>query len=131
MRAVANQLDWADVPDDVRSFVSQRQTFVTPERQYVVHAVSVYKKVTFFLIVDDLDTPVFLPAWVFSLTSREIPSDWICNAHLGDEVELVIGPDFIARDLTAYVSLVDQEPETLDHFWRYRSTKGDRSREDE
>lgn len=121
MKAVAKKLDWNDVPEDVRPFVSQNQTFITAECEYVVYAISVYKKVSFFLVVDDLEAPVFLPSWAFSLTSKEVRSDWICNIDLGGDVELVIGPDFIARDLAAYVGMIDQETAALDRFWRYRS----------
>lgn len=122
MKVHAKELDWKDVPQEVRPFISQAQTFITPGREYVVHAVSVYKKLTFFLVVDDLETPAFLPSWAFAVTSKEIPTDWICSADLGSEVDLVLGPKFIAGDLEAYVGMIDQETELLDLFWRYCST---------
>ena len=122
MKASARKLDWATVPEEIRPFVSKGQTFTTPEKGYEVHAVSVFEKVTFFLVIDDLDTPVFLPSWAFSLTSKDVPEDWICNTDLGGEVDLVIGPEFIARDLEAYIAMIDQETKPLNLFWRRASS---------
>jgi hypothetical protein len=121
MKALAEELDWSDLPLDVRPFLSEKQTFVTVEREYEVYAISIYKKVPFLLVVDDLGTPVFLPSLAFSLISNELRNNWMCNMHLGGEVDLVIGPDFIARDLGAYVAMIDQETEALQQFWLYRS----------
>jgi hypothetical protein len=121
MKAIAKTLDWDDIPVDVQSFISEKQTFLTPEQEYIIYAVSVYKSVPFFLVVDDLEMPVFLPTFIFSVIANEPWSGWICNVNLGAEVELVLGPDFIARDLGAYVAMIDQETPALDSFWRYRS----------
>jgi hypothetical protein len=84
-----------------------------------VCGISVYKKVLFFLIVDDLKIPVFLPRWLFQVEEKSIPADWICSAALGADVDLVAGPEFVARDLEAYVSVVDQVPESVDAIRRY------------
>lgn len=117
MKAVAKKLDWNQLPDEVQPFVSRTQTFITPGAHYVVHGVSVYKRLPFFLVVDDTEAPVFLPSWIFSLTSTELPKDWICNVGLGDDVDVVLGPEFIARNIDAYVGMIDQETDLVDQFW--------------
>jgi hypothetical protein len=121
MQATANEVDWARVSDPIRPFTSRTQTFVTPGRSYAVHAISLYEGVVFFLIVDDMDTPTFVPARLFTLDPSGMPPDWVCNASLPGGVDLVLGPDFIARDIDAYTSMIDQETDQIARFWRHVS----------
>src|SRR5258708_1620663 len=61
------------------SFVSPSQTFLSSTKHYEVYAVSVYDTVVFVQVLDDLDTPVFLPRVLFNVVESTIPDDWICN----------------------------------------------------
>lgn len=114
MDAVARELDWTTIPEAVRPFAKPGQTFVTPGRAYAVLAVSLYKDVTFLLVVDDTGEPGFVPAWCFAVRSTEVPAGWICNVGLGEGVDLVLGPPIVARDLSAYSAVVDHEPDVMD-----------------
>ncbi len=117
MQVKALNIDWKNVPPEVKPFISHTQTFITPGKEYPAYALSIYVKVVFLLIIDDLETPVFLPSWLFEIVSPDIPKDWICNLRVDDDVDMVIGTEFIAKDLEAYNSLADQEPEQLDRVW--------------
>ena len=59
------------------------------------------------LVVDGSGAPAFLPEWLFGVVDAKVSGDWICNVSLGDELDLVLGPPFIARDLSAYNGLID------------------------
>lgn len=117
MQVKARNIDWEKVPIEVKPFISSTQTFITSGKEYSAFALSCYMKVIFLLIIDDLDTPAFLPSWLFEIISSDIPKDWICSLRVDDDIDMVIGPEFIAKDLEAYNSLVDQEPEQLDRIW--------------
>ena len=119
MKAIART--WREPPEDLRRWVEPRtQLFVTTGSEYEVFAVSVYEGTAFFLVIDDLDTPVFLAAWLFEVSDPVVPASWICNVNLGNEVTLVAGPEFIAKDLKAYNRMVDQEIEIVEKLRRSR-----------
>lgn len=117
MKVKGLNIDWDKVPSEVEPFISPNQTFITSGKEYSVYALSIYSKVVFILVIDDLDTPVFLPTWIFETISTYIPENWICNLKLSDDVEMVLGPEFLAKDLEAYSRMIDQETEQLDQFW--------------
>jgi hypothetical protein len=117
MRVRGINFDWDNLETNLISFVSKTQTFVTPGKEYEVHAVSVYKKVVFLLLVDDINTPIFIPAPLFEIISSEIPSDWKCNLIGRLDLELIMGPDFLSKDLDAYIGIVDQDAELLTKLW--------------
>ena len=110
-------IDWNSLAEEIQPFVSESQTHLTAETEYVVHALSVYKKVVFVLVIDDIETPVFLPALLFETICKDVPVDWQCNSMLGSDVDLVIGPEFLSRDLDAYVGMIDQDADLVASFW--------------
>ena len=73
MRVRGINFDWDNLEANLIHFVSKTQTFVTPGKEYEVYAVSVYKKIVFLLLVDDINTPIFIPAPLFEIISSEIP----------------------------------------------------------
>ena len=113
----ALDVDWKKIPSEVEPFISQKQTFITPGKEYTVCSLSLYNKVLFALVVDDLNTPVFLPAYIFKIVNTVVPGDWICNLGLGGGVEMVIGPEFIAKNIDTYDSMVDQEADQVEKLW--------------
>ena len=117
MQLKALNIEWDKVPSELESFISPNQTFITPGKEYFVYALSIYIKIVFALVIDDLNTPVFLPASIFETISPEVPCDWICNLGVDDDLEMILGPEFIAKDLEAYSSMVDQESDQVERFW--------------
>lgn len=118
-------------PDEAR-YVSPSQTFLTADRDYDVHAVSVYDRVVFLLVIDDQSTPVFLPRALFEVVDPGVPTDWICNSFPEGPVQLVLGPAFIAKDLDAYDAMIDQRAAQVSQFWqRARSLRAQAPEEDE
>ena len=119
MKAIAIELQAQDLPPALRPFVPQKQPFLTLGRQYVIYAVSIYQSAPFVLIIDDSDLPVFKSASLFQLVTRGIPRDWICNINLGSGVDLVLGPEFLARDLDSYNRMIDQDAAQISRFWSH------------
>jgi hypothetical protein len=113
---------------DEASFFSPQQTFLSSGKDYVVHAVSVYRGVAFVQIVDDDDTPVFLPRALFETVATDVPHDWICSLFPEDPVQLVLGPAFMAKDLAAYEAMVDQERAQVERFWGRIESADERTR---
>ncbi len=118
MRVRAVDIDWNYLAADIEPFVSKSQTFITTGVEYEVHALSVYRRVVFVLIVDDTKNPAFIPSLLFETLSTDIPADWMCNLIGESGVDLVIGPGFVAQDLEAYSSMIDQETNPITRFWQ-------------
>lgn len=98
-------------------YITAAQTFLSEGKQYEVHAVSVYDGVCFLLVVDDLSSPSFEPRALFDVRDSSIPSDWICNTFPTGPVQMVMGPEFIARDVDSYDGMIDQREEQVARFW--------------
>ena len=94
-----------------------RHAHVTPGVEYDVHALGVFDGHVSFLIVDDRGEPSWDTAWVFDQVDSTIPDDWICSV-LREGPELLMGPDFIARDWHTYGAFAECEPEPLRLFWK-------------
>lgn len=99
-------------------YVSPSQIFLSSSKDYEVHAVSVYDNVSFAMIVDDKDTPIFLPRVLFDVVDKEIPDDWICNMFPTGSIQLVVGPEFLAKDLASYNAMIDHEPFQVQSLWQ-------------
>jgi hypothetical protein len=117
MQAVARQVDEESLPDSVAKFATPGQVFITAGRRYEVHAIAVFDGRASFQVVDDLRYPAWYPAWLFDVTDSALPPDWICNVFR-EEPALVIGPEFVARDLAAYQGMVELFADKVDLFWK-------------
>jgi hypothetical protein len=115
------------LPDEA-AFVSPAQMFLSPGRDYVVYAISVFDKVAFVQIVDDKDTPVFLPRALFEMVVADIPNDWICTIFPAGPVQLVLGPTYVAKDIDSYNAMIDQEAAQVERFWRRVASDTDGAR---
>ncbi len=114
MKASAREFSWEAVPSSVQPYLKEDQVSVSPGWQYRVHAVSMYRGTTFLLLIDDLQSVVFLPAWAFDITDKSLEPDWILSLELGGGVSFVLGPEAVAADLPSYSRFVDQEPDAVD-----------------
>lgn len=99
-------------------YISRGQIFLSPGKSYEVYVVSVYDGVVFMQVVDDLETPIFLPRTLFEVVDSQVPQDWICNAFPGGPVQLVLGPTFVAEGLGSYEAMIDQRRPQVEKFWR-------------
>lgn len=125
MRVRARQVDLTQAPPSLRLYLGQ--VLVSPDREYEVHAVAVFEGLAMMQVVADLGHPVWEPAWLFDVVDSSLPSDWICSTFRNNP-SLVLGPDFVAGSLEAYVSMVELHPEQVDRFWeRIRSCCVDRA----
>ncbi|MDD5095517.1 MAG: hypothetical protein PHV74_14245 [Dehalococcoidia bacterium] len=122
IRAIAETLE--NAPDDLSWGVTKEsKVSITKGKEYVVHALSVFKGVTFFEILDDLRGISWLPYRFFTVVDRSIPDDWECNVLQG-EVKLILGPSFVAESEDAYSRMVEGDSEQGENFWRRAIAKG-------
>lgn len=127
MRVIAKLVDRTQVPPDLIYSVSESQMFVTVGVEYDVHALSIFEGRASVLIVDDHGYPVWRKCWLFDQVETTIPADWICTLH-DDEPRLLLGPEFIAKDIESYAAMVQHEADQVDKFWKYIGTLEEASR---
>ena len=122
MRVKAIRNKFEDTPADLRAIGSpESKTHISVERAYEVYALSVFKGVVFVQIVNDLEIITWLPAWFFDVTDPSVPRDWICSLPMSD-VQMIIGPDFVAADEASYSRMVELDAESVAAFWRRLET---------
>ena len=90
----------------------------TPAREYEVYAVSVYDGVVFVLVIDDANTPWFTPRALFETVDATVPVHWICTVFATGPVPMILGPEFIARDLASYDRFIDHDGAQMTAFWK-------------
>jgi len=115
VRAVA--VASSEIPSSIEPYT--RQTFVTVGKEYVVHAIAVLGSgVPFLQYIDDHGMPAWTPTLLFEPIDYSLPADWICNCFTGNDgwLALLLGPDFIAKDVPSYVAMVELEPEQVDRL---------------
>lgn len=115
MRVLAKRASRDGAPAQVVPFIPQNVP-LTVGLEYEVHALTTYNGVTLFQIIDDKRYPTWNPAWLFDVVASRVPTDWICNVF--DAGHLVLGPEFIARDLESYVEMVELSSDQVDRFWK-------------
>lgn len=118
MKVMSIEVDRTRVPEAESRLAPPSQCFLTIGRAYTVYAIAVRDDVTRYLIVDDLQTPIFLPAFLFSTVRPETPSDWVTCASPSDGLSLVHGPPHIAGSVAAFDAMADQEFAQIMEFWR-------------
>jgi len=114
MRVVARPVDLNTCPVELRTYLGQ--SFITVGKEYVVHALTLFESHLFVQVVDDLEHPSWRPFWLFYLVDSSMPEDWICGVF-HDEPQLVIGPEFVAKDHAAYSAMVELDIVQVNRFW--------------
>jgi hypothetical protein len=127
MRVAALRRDPLDAPPSVAPYAVPGQVFLTPGREYAVHAIAVYQGLVLFQLTDDTwqesRLPAWYPSWLFSLTDAAVAEDWVVGVFEA-EPALVIGPEFVASDLESYEQMVQLHRSALERF-RTRAVAND------
>ncbi len=118
MRVFARPVDYAACPSSVAMYVNREQVHITPGTEYMVHALVVFDGVTLFQVVDDLGYPSWKPTWLFGASDDSLDEDWICSVFPDDGPQVVIGPRFLAQDITSYSRMVELESGQVERFWK-------------
>jgi hypothetical protein len=124
MRLRARAIEWGECPAAIASTLPKSQLFLTVGREYEAHAISVTKGIVYVHVVNDSGLPSWRPVWFFDLVDGSIPSDWICSIGHGD-VELILGPEFVARDDDALSAMAALETDQVERFWARLRTRRD------
>ena len=95
----------------------QTNTHISTGKEYDVYALSVYQGVVSLQIVNDLNMISWLPAWFFGVCDSSMPSDWICSLP-AEDLQMVLGPHFVAADEAAYHRMVELDSESVAAFER-------------
>jgi len=98
-------------------FSPKTELHIKKDVEYEVYAMSLFEKNIYLQIINDAHIPEWIPNIFFNIINNEIPSDWICNFFL-DDPKMVIGPNFIAKDIKSYNAMVEQEPNEATLFWQ-------------
>ncbi len=110
--------DRASLSEHEAKYFVKEQVRLSTGRSYGVYAVSVYDGLAFVHVVDDQETPRFLPRALFEVVDGGIPEDWQCNLFPEGPVQMVFGPAYVAADLGCYEATVDQRRPQMAELWR-------------
>lgn len=117
MRAKATRNKFEDYPAMIAALGSSHSDiYITKGEEYEVYALSVFEGIVFLQIINDVNIITWLPAWFFEMREASMPSDWIC-CLLGTDLQMVLGPKFIAADESTYRRMVELDPEPVARFW--------------
>jgi hypothetical protein len=119
MRAIATKVAYQECPKSILAlgFSAESETHISVNKEYTVWAVARWKGVLFFQIVNDVEYPSWLPSWLFTLSDKSVPSGWVCSIF-DDEIEMILGPKFIAESQATYEAMVELTPNSVEQFWR-------------
>ena len=119
MKAIARSVDKESLPrrPDGTFQIPMGQVFLTPKQEYEVHSIVLFEERLKFLVLDDSSWPKWYPTAFFDVIEETIPPDWICNVFHHDQLTMVIGPRFIAKDIPSYDAMVNLDSEAVRSFW--------------
>jgi len=103
-------------PESIAAILPETQTFLSTGKKYEVHAMSVFQGMLNLQIVDDLPMINWYPAWFFDVCEVSVPSGWICSLP-GNDLQMVLGPDFVAADEASYNRMVELDSDSVAKFW--------------
>ncbi len=116
MRMRARAVNWNDCPAAIATTLPREQAFLTVGNEYEAHAISVTNGIAYAHVVNDSGWPSWRPLWFFDVVDPAIPGDWIARIDHGS-VQLVLGPDFVARDEEALASISTLDSDQVARFW--------------
>ncbi|MCX7806883.1 MAG: hypothetical protein N3A38_17100 [Planctomycetota bacterium] len=122
VKAITDSFETAPV-DIIQEGWSRRcDPGITPGKTYEVYALSFVghpeynrPRTLAFQIIDDAGFQAWLPAFLFEIVDRKLPSDW--EANLFPDGNFVIGPSFVVESPEAYDAMVESDPEAMKKFW--------------
>ena len=118
MRVRARRTETIQIPPKIEPYTRQR--FVTPGKEYEVHAIQVYEDgIPFFQFVNDLGCPAWQPYLLFDVIDTSLRTDWHCNAFPENRgTFLAIGPYFVVKDEAALSEMIELDADQVDRFWK-------------
>ncbi len=129
MRAKATRNKFEGCPAAVAAFGSpQSDTNITLGKEYEVHALSVFQGVVCLQMVNDVNISSWLPSWFFEISEATMPGDWVCCLP-GENLQMVLGPEFVAADEASYNRMVELDSESVAAFWQRVDAKAQSERE--
>jgi hypothetical protein len=96
--------------------------------EYEVFALSVFQGVVFLQVVVDANHITWLPSWFFEISEARTPDDWVCCLP-GGNLQMVLGPEFIAADESSYNRMVELDSKSVTAFWQRVDAKAQAERE--
>jgi hypothetical protein len=117
MRVKAAHTKFEGCPPAVaRKGFPQSQTHISMDKEYEVFSISVFEGVVSLQFINDLKIVSWLPAWFFEVCESTLPNDWICSLF-DCEPTMILGPEFVAKDVASYAAMVELEADSVRQFW--------------
>ncbi len=119
MRVLAKWNNWRNCPALAAKMLypsNGEYRWIKVGAEYDVHAVSVSDGIVEFQIISS-EWPFFYPAALFEVIEGGLPSDWICRTFNNGRLQMVIGPEFMAKDVESYSATLEMNPPQSDLFW--------------
>jgi hypothetical protein len=91
---------------------------LTIGKEYEAYALALFEESLTIQIIDDLNYSDWVPASLFEIVDRTVPSDWVCLLQ-NRSLRMVMGPEFIAKDEESYGSMVENDPDAVKQFGNY------------
>src|SRR6185312_14332271 len=98
MRVRVRNVEFRQAPPEVIGASSVEHLELAKGDEHEVYAVCVFEGMTSFQIIVDRTFPIWRRSWFFEVVDPSLPHDWICKSFQ-DQPSLVIGPEFLARDI--------------------------------
>ena len=133
MRVIAKRNNWRDCSALLDGPFSPEDGVydeVKIGEEYEVHAITVFKGIVKFQIIV-WHGPFLYPAVFFDVIDSSFPDDWVCRSFNNSHLQMVIGPEFMAKDIESFSATVEKNLPQSDLFWERvkriesRKPKGD------
>ncbi|UQN10697.1 hypothetical protein [Deinococcus sp. QL22] len=97
----------SELHEEAQFYLSGRDPVnVIYDNLYGVHSVLTQYVTVYFLIIDNLGVPQWLPAEIFKIVDATVLHDWVVDVFNNGR-EIIIGPSYIAQD-ESYFSLLSE-----------------------
>jgi hypothetical protein len=98
-------------------YFSSSSLILTKGKEYYVYAMTFFEGSFFLQVINDANMQDWIPICFFEMIDGSVEGDWECN-FFEDEPRMVMGPEFVSKNVTSYNAMVEGDPRERNLFWK-------------
>ncbi|WP_107670452.1 hypothetical protein [Cyanothece sp. BG0011] len=104
-------------------FSNETKFDITPNYEYEVYGMCIWRKILMYLLCDDYNLPCFYPSELFKVVQYELPTYWKFTTYDNDEysAKAIWGYPELVDDDNHYIALQERDKAALKIFLDMKS----------